>query len=470
MALGTPSPKKDLLLLASLFLWEMSLMVVAMAMYMKGERPFAVFLSSNPGVVFLMAVAVLFIAGAVIVWQYLASKRVPSRHFRFIVMMNLVTVLLILLTGEIAMRIVTRSSPEDETLGSIVLKPRNWEKVALHGRHVLDQATGFLSYLEYDDLMGWTVGPHKRSPTGRYWPAPYWSSSEGIRAPHEGVTFAQLGGKTRIAMVGDSFVFGEEVTYEDTWGDRLEKALGSEFQVLNFGVNAHGVDQAYLRYEKDARQWHPKIVIIGFIHRALENTMSVYSFLNFPGWDMPFSKPRFILRDGALTRMNVPPLTPDAIFSRPSIFELPFLEYDRGYWQSDWQERLIHRSYLARLFVSRFRPWSAETPDVSDETLVTVNAAIFKAFVRTAEQAGTIPLVVYFPTKLELENPSAPLPIGKRALQQAGIAYTDPTSCLREVNPADRFMPSGRHYSPQGNAAVANCLLSVVRQALAEAS
>jgi hypothetical protein len=268
--------------------------------------------------------------------------------------------------------------------------------------------------------------------------------------------------------VGDSFAFADEVTYEDTWGDRLQKALGSEFQVLNFGVTAYGVGQAYLRYEKDTRKWNPQIVIFGFISDDFERTMRVYAFLGFPGWDIPFSKPRFIVRDGALTTMNVPPLTPDAIFSRESISELPFLEYDRSYRPSDWQERLYHHSYLARLFVSRFHPWSTVSPDVSDEALVTVNAEILKAFVRSAEQAGTIPLLVYFPTKKELENPSGPLPIGKRALQLASLAYTDTTSCLLEVNQADRFVPSGRHYSPHGNAAVANCLLDVVRQELAQ--
>jgi hypothetical protein len=469
MATKNSSPRENtLLLLAALFILEMSLTVMAMALYIKGQRPFATFLSSNPGGLFLMAVAGALPAGAMIVWQYLVSKRTPSRHFRLIVTMNLVTVLVILITGEIAIRIVTQSTPKHEILGNIVLKPRHWKAVASHYRQVLDQAAGFLSYLVYDDLMGWTVGPHRRSSTGRHSPVPYWSSSEGIRAPHEGVSFAQLGGKTRIALLGDSFAFGDEVTYEETWGDHLEKALGPDFQVLNFGVTAYGMGQAYLRFERDVRKWNPKIVIFGFISDDLERTMRIYGFLAFPGWDIPFSKPRFIMRDGALTTLNVPPLTPDAIFSQQSITDLPFLEYDRSYRQSDWTERLYHLSYLARLFVSRFDPWSAVSPDVSDQALVTVNAAILKTFIRSAEQAGMIPLLVYFPTKQELDNRSAPLPVVKRVLQQANIGYTDTTPCLLEVNPADRFVPSGRHYSPYGNAAVANCLLNVVRQGLAQ--
>lgn len=458
----------DLRLLASLFLLELSIAIMAMAMYMKGERPFAIFLSSRPGVLFVLAVPVLLVAGAVIIWQYLGRKRSPSNHFRLIVALNLVTVILIVITGEIAVWIWSRSSLEGETLGSTVLRPKNWEKVAGYHRHLLDQAGGDLSYIVYDDLMGWTSGRNRKRSSNKIL---FFSSSEGIRAPHEGVTFAKHGGKPRIALVGDSYTFGEDVTYEDTWGSRLEKVLGSEVQVLNFGVSGYGIDQAYLRYEKDARGWNPKIVIFGLISHDAERAMTVYPCINWPAWNIPFSKPRFILRDGDLKKLNVPPLAPEAIFSRGSISELPFLEYDKGYRQSDWQQSFFHLSYLARLFVSRFPRWSAVTPDVSEEALVSVNASILKAFVRSAEQAGSIPIVVYFPWKEELDRgdlgiPSSPLPSGKQVLQQAGIAYTDLTSCLLKVNSAERFIPDG-HYTPQGHAAVANCLLNVVNEALA---
>ena len=86
--------------------------------------------------------------------------------------------------------------------------------------------------------------------------------------------------------------------YEETWGHYLEKALGSEFQVSNFGVPGYGVDQTYLRYEKDARMWNPKIVIFGLISHDVERTMFVYPFLALPEWNTPFSKSRFILREG----------------------------------------------------------------------------------------------------------------------------------------------------------------------------
>jgi hypothetical protein len=455
------SRKTDLSLFASLFLWELSIMVIAMAMYMKGERPFPVFLPSNPGMVFLVAIAVALTAGVVIIYQYLASRRSAMRRFSVIVMMNLVTMVLVLMTVEATLRETSESSREGETLLSTVLRPKNWEKVALHNRDLLDRASGNLSYQVYDPVMGWTMGPSRRSADGLYW-----SSSEGIRAPHSGITFAKFPAKTRIALVGDSHTFGHEM-YEDTWGFLLEKGLGSEFQVLNFGVGAYAVDQVYLRYEKDVRKWNPKIVIYVLTSHAVMRSMFVYPFLTFPTFNLPFSKPRFILRDGELQNMNVPSLAPETIFSKGSISELPLLEYDYGYKQSDWEKSLLHHSYLARLFVAKFPRWSAVSPDVSEEALVSVNVALLKAFVQSAAQSGTIPLMVYFPEVNEVARPSSSLPIGKRVLQKADIAYTDLTPCLLELNAADRYVLSGHYLSLQGNAAVANCLLTVVKKALA---
>ncbi len=81
---------------------------------------------------------------------------------------------------------------------------------------------------------------------------------------------------------------------------RLERTLGPDVQVLNFGVEAYGVDQAYLRYLRDVRPWRPQVVILGLIDHDLLRSMAVYFFLSFPGWDYPFAKPRFAAERGDL--------------------------------------------------------------------------------------------------------------------------------------------------------------------------
>jgi len=458
-----PRQQNDLLLLASLFLFEVSMAVIPMPVYMKGDRSFAVFLPSKRGMVLCLALGTLVITGAVIINQCLLNKRLLSRHVSLIVAMNLVTVIVMIVTAEIAIRAASHSSVEGETVGGVVLRPKSWQAVAQHYRQLIDRRGGDLSYLMYDDVMGWTIGPNRRSANGLYR-----SSSEGIRAPEEGISFPLSTGKTRIALVGDSFTFSEDVRYEESWGYFLEKELGSKFQVLNFGVSGYGVDQSFLRYEKDIRRWKPEVVIFGFISHDAVRSMLVYPFLTFPEWDMPFAKSRFILRDGELININGHPATPQAIFSVGSIVELAALDYDSGYKQSDWVGTVYHQSYLWRLFVSKVPRWSIESSDLADKALVDVNASILKNFVQSATQAGVIPVVVFFPNKEELERARVS-PLTKKVLQQSGIAYTDLTSCLLPLNAADRFVPEHRHYSPQGNALVANCLDKVVNEALGQA-
>jgi hypothetical protein len=161
------------------------------------------------------------------------------------------------------------------------------------------------------------------------------------------------------------------------------------------------------------------------------------------------------------------PLPSEAIFSRGSISELPFVEYDSWYRPSDWQKRWYHFSYLVRLFISFYPSW-AENPETSEEAVRSINAAILKTFVRSVKQAGSIPHVLFFPGRSALKEPSSHLPLGKRVLEEAGVAYIDPTPCLLEVDPADRFLEG--HYSPQGNAAVAKCVYKAVKESLAQAS
>lgn len=455
------SQKREVSLLASLFLLELSLAVIALAMYMKGARPFAVFFPSMAGKALVVAIPVCVLTGLVIVLQYIASRRSSVRYFWLVVGLNLMTVIGGLFVGETAVRLGVHSSSEGEVFGTTVLRPKSWETVSAEYRKILEHAAGELSYLEYDDVMGWTVGQNKRSANGLYS-----SSVEGIRAPHQDVSFAEGTEKTRIALIGDSFTFAEEVRYEDSWGYHLENALGPDFQILNFGVPGYGLGQAYLRYEKDVRPWNPNVVIFSFISHDVKRTTWVYPFLAMPEWQMPFSKPRFTLQDNQLVAKNIPPLPPDAIFDRTAISQLPFLTYEKSYRPGEWQDRFFDRSYLARLATSMFPQWTAHSPDSSEEMQQLLNARILMEFVQSTIKVGAIPLIVYLPARGNWGDKGEPTPLAKQVLQEAGLPYLDPTPCLAQLDPTDRYLVT--HYSPQSNAAVAKCLAEPVREALGQ--
>jgi hypothetical protein len=316
-------------------------------------------------------------------------------------------------------------------------------------------------------MLGWTVGQSRRSSDGLYF-----SSVEGIRAPRVGIAFADAAAKHRIAIVGDSFTFGLEVRYEETWGNRLELMLGPEYQVLNFGVDGYGVDQAFLRYRRDISSWRPKIVILGIINDDLRRTMGVYGFLTFPGSEMPFPKPRFILKDGALRLLNLPLPTPDAIFANSAITDLPYIDYDVSFYPSEWETSVFHHTYLVRFLLSRFPRWPVPEANVSEEAMKSINGELFQAFVRLARGQGATPIVVYFPSRSDFAldgTPQARLNrMAKEVLRENGVPYVDMTDCVRRVDAAERFAKI--HYSPATNAAVARCLRSVVRETLQQRS
>jgi len=242
--------------------------------------------------------------------------------------------------------------------------------------------------------------------------------------------------------------------------------LGDGTQVLNFGVDGYGIDQSYLRYQRDAISWRPEIVVFSFIVSDLGRTMCVYGFLCFPGGEIPFPKPRFVMNGGKLKPLNLPLPSPDYIFERRSIVELPFIEYDPSFGQpADWEERFYYHLYSIRFLLSRFPSWPEPRPDLSDEAFRSINGKLLRSFVRLAREQGSTPIVVYFPSLTDFTPDSKRLPsIAKEILHAHGIEFLDMTGCVSQVSSAQRFVRL--HYSPITNVAIARCLRDVLLETL----
>ncbi len=168
-------------------------------------------------------------------------------------------------------------------------------------------------------------------------------------------------------------------------------------QVLNFGVDGYGVDQAYLRYARDVRPWRPDVVILGLINHDLFRSLAVYSFVSFPGWPFPFAKPRFVTDLDRLALLNVPLPSPESIVAARSIRELPFIEYDPGYRAEDWEWHTLDSSYLYRLIVSRARAWTGPDPRRSDTRVLELNRAILRRSRARRRPLAPVPCSCTFP-------------------------------------------------------------------------
>jgi hypothetical protein len=472
------------LLLVGGYVAELFLVVAALTLQRRGDRPVLDFLAAPAG--WACAVALVGLAVSLLGLVYLVRRVTPPRGRRLAMplVVNLLSLVFVFTVAEGAVRALATPTIQGPVVVGTVLLPHRWVEVAARNRALLDEADAARSFLVPDRDLGWTIGssrqsddynlkgveeylarlgmarlgaPPARRPSGA---AIYTSSVEGMRSPRPDMSFAARPARRRIARVGDSFTFGLEVYYEDTWGSQLEQSLGNEFQVLNFGVDGYGVDQAYLRYRRDVAAWQPQIAVLSVTDDDLRRTMCVYAFLCFPGSGMPFAKPRLVLGPQGLTPLNLPLAPPRTPFDARVIDELPHLAFDGSFDPVDWEQRFYHHAYAIRLVLSRYPPWSTLRSAVSPPAQRALNAEIARAFIRLAHERGAVPVVVYLPSRPRPGTSLGAPSVAREAFDASHIRYLDLTDCVRAVSPDARFV--ALHYSASSNAAVARCLREAI--------
>lgn len=460
-----PSPSLDVILLVALFVAQGAAALVTLGLYKKGGRLLSEFGRSPAGLITVAAGAVCLVAIVIVVRRFRrhsAETRVGATAAVFI---NAVCVIAGLVSAEVVLRTFSVETPPGEAFAGTVLLPKSWDALVKRNRALLERAAFAGSFLVFDDQLGWVVAKSRgaKDPYRRFQSeeqrkrAPrdveiYVSSAEGIRSPAVGVSFASRRPAHRVALVGDSFTFGLEVVYEDTWGAHLETALDNDTQVLNFGVDGYGVDQAVRRYERDVVSWRPEIVILGIIADDLRRTMCVYGFLCFSSYgEIPFPKPRFVLDSGALRQLNAPLPDPVSVLQHRSIADVPFVEYDESYEPHVWEWGVADHSYLVRFVKARFPRWPKANSNQDPRNRAAVNTALLQRFIRAVKGQGSIPVVVAFPGRFS--NIS-------EAFAGIDVPFIDMTPCVARVPANDRLV--FLHYSLASNAAVANCLADTV--------
>lgn len=454
---------------------EAGIVLVLLSLYRAATKPdVSSFLFSLPGIVFLCSSVIVAVSVGWTIHAILKSNPSCRRHHFMALGMNLVTLFFTLGTTEVMSFALSKHTAVGETLLGVPLYPNLWSTGAEERKKAIDEMALESNYHVYDPLLGWTVGPSRSDQTGQDL-----SSSEGLRSPRVGMSFANARARHsgfsphpapfRVALVGDSMTFGYEVRCEETWGHVLEGLLQPHVQVLNFGVSAYGLNQAFLRYEKDVRAWHPQIVIIGISSQMIMRINSIYQELMTPAWGHLLARPRLVRKNDVLSAINYPVPEPREIFAYSTIQESPHLDLDAYYRPFQWERggiwHLFEQSYVFR-FLNAFRPPTEARPKDIQHEAVILSQFVTQSLVRKVLEDGAIPLIVWFPYAYELPRSADPgntgLSLPARMLRDAGLEYYDPTECLIEVGTSERYAKGG-HYSPKGNAHIAECLEPLLR-------
>ena len=449
----------DFVLLLSFYGLEIAAAAVLLALHRLGDRALLSELRSVPALVLFGAGLALLVSSCVIVLRLTRYAPAGRKVFAPTLGLNLLSVVVAFAIGESATRISAVEGPGVPVAFDTFLLPRSWEATKTRNRALVAEIDAGKTRFVTDRFLGWTLGPSRRSAGGMYQ-----SSTEGIRSARSGVSFSESSPRYRIALVGDSHTYGEEVSYEGTWGQQLQEALGADFQVLNFGVPGYGIDQAYLRYKRDVLPWHPDYVIFGVVPSDVYRSMTIYTFIAFPQWDYPFSKPRFVLQRDGIGLLNVPLRTPEELWSTGSIKNLPYVEHDISFDPREWQWHLYDASYLTRFALSAYPP-TREVPEaLSKRTTLAINREILAEFLRLAAREGSVPILVYLPSRRDMQASTSGANASIRQIvRDLGAPYIDLTGVLEKI-PAEKRHTPGGHYTPSTNRVVAEHLKTLILQ------
>ncbi|MFO0774918.1 MAG: SGNH/GDSL hydrolase family protein [Nitrospiraceae bacterium] len=430
------------------------------------------FLLSPPGWMFLAAAATAFLLCSLVVWRWDATSLAGRRlnvHCRACARRGIAAVFVLaclaVVAGEVTLRsLAVRHIWGEEVQGRLLL-PRGWGIVQDRYRPMVERMGKESWYFVEDPRLGWTVGQSRQSADGlfRSGPGRFRTAVQGVEPNQEA--------PCRIALIGDSFTFGEEAAFEQTWAYYLQQRIGTRCRILNYAVPSYGIGQMYLRLQQDVLPQRPDLVIMGYTDGGLDRTLGVYSFLMGLAWvDSPWVGPRFMMDGDRATVVNMPLPKVSELYERASIRDLPFVVSDRWYYSGQWEQAgwgPFYHSYLFRYLTSLYPIHNVTTPEVSDEARATVNRALFQAIHREVTALGAPLMLVYLPTMEDYgERRPYREPASPSLLKAAGLPLLDQTECLRAVDPSRRFLEHGIHYTPEGEQRVAECLYPEVERRL----
>lgn len=289
-------------------------------------------------------------------------------------------------------------------------------------------------------------------------------------------------GITRIAAFGDSFTFGFQVALGETW-EKQVSASDASVEVLNYGVAGYGLDQGYLRYEATGKDYHPKIVLIGYMSENLNRDVNVYRPFYVRASSPLFqAKPRYRIRDGHLELLANPLTT---INDYQNLLDhgasvLRRLGQNDYFYQTGYSEgrfdfsptiRLIKilRSQMAKRL---FRPIynSDGIYNVKSEAYE-ITVGIFDKFYQHVIDNGALPIILIFPSSDDIARGISGKAVCYAPLldrfRSKGYRFIDMRIALQPYaspyRPGELFNKS-LHYSPLGNRIVAQFLLEQIRR------
>jgi hypothetical protein len=334
-----------------------------------------------------------------------------------------------------------------------------------HAKILKKFIAGQFQYKKYNPTLGWTIKPDGTTKL-------YQANSLGFRGSRE-YSIQPIKGKHRISTFGDSFTHGNDVNNEETWQTYME-GLDSNREVLNLGVGGYGLDQAYLRYLQDGRQYQADIVFIGFMSENIFRNVNTFRPFYYPNTKLPLAKPRFEVKGD---KLRLIPNQMQSLQDYENLLQNPQETLSKlgakdFYYRKNIMPDFLDWSPSAKLinlFMQRVSYQLSKKKIVANNLYSETSEAfivtklIFDKFYNAVINDKATPLIIIFPNSQDVQN----FQNGKRTkyspllkyLQAKGYDYIDLMDAFATADENKLF--SG-HYTPYGNKLVADHIHEVI--------
>jgi len=327
------------------------------------------------------------------------------------------------------------------------------------------------TYAMHDPVLGWRPRPNIEKE------GLYRVNSQGIRADKE-YSLTPEAGVLRVGAFGDSFTHADEVKNHETWAHRMS-AKNPRVEVLNFGMMAYSLTQSHLRYKTEGVRYHPHVVFIGFMSEDIRRSVNVFWPYYLPESDFIFAKPRSAMKGDELVRLDNPLKSLSdykkllgveteaelltALGAHDYYFQTHYFEGPLDFLPSVRFYKLFRHALVNKF--SKNKLYKNDVYNTQSEAFLLVTKRMEK-FYRLVEQNGSVPVIVLFPNSVDMKqyarNQTRKYDPLLSYLRSQGFRHVDLMEALEprfKDQPKEALFMPGGHYTPSGNAVVADHLL-----------
>jgi len=309
----------------------------------------------------------------------------------------IITVLICFILCEISVRLLSNTDLDGNIIyRDVQFKPYKLPQKETEKKLLQYSREEINSRLLFDQKLGWR--PHDNFISSDRM---YIYNKYGFRCGSLSDT-TQNNEAVRIMIFGDSYAHGDEVNFTGTIGYFLKNLFldnNIHVEVLNFGVSGYGMDQVYLRWENVKDKYKPDIVIFGAQFENVKRNINIIRPLYSSVTEIPFTKPRFIIKNNKFTMIDNPSNTINDMSNILNNFENWELKnYEGFYNQDDYKNSFVFNSQLIAFVDAAYSrifgeyEYFAKGSESFDVTMQIINR-----FKLSVEKVGSQFVLVHFP-------------------------------------------------------------------------